>query len=64
MNQPISIYASKKSEKIIDTCIGVYELLKYCSLRQAKKMARAAEHGQLWGAYFTKSGNVRANYIG
>jgi hypothetical protein len=64
MNQPISIYASKKSEKIIVTCTGVYMLLRYCSFRQAKKMARAAQHGQLWGAYFTKSGNVRANYIG
>lgn len=64
MNTPVHIYASKKSEKIVTTCIGVYELLKYCSMRQAKKIARAANHGQLWGAYFTKTGNVRANYKG
>lgn len=62
MNNSIAIHESKNSEKVITFCTGVYELMKYCSERQAKKIQEAANKGQLWGAYFTKNGNVRATY--
>lgn len=62
MNQTIAIHENKRSEKVIVNCTGVYELMRYCSERQAKKLAKAANAGRLFGAYFTKSGNVRATY--
>lgn len=62
MNIPVHIQASKKSEKIIATCTGVYQLLQYCSLRQAKRIANAANNNNLNLVYRTKSG-VRASYF-
>lgn len=59
----IAIHESKNSEKVIVFCTGIYELLKYCSEKQAKKITIAANNNQLYGAYFTKKGEIRATYI-
>ena len=58
----VAIHESKHSEKVITFCTGIYELMKYCSKRQAIRIMDAAENGSLWGAYFTKTGQVRASY--
>jgi len=63
MNNSIAIHESKNSEKVITFCTGVYQLLQYCSEKQAKKIQDAANNGKLYGAYFTKTGKIRATYI-
>lgn len=63
MNNTIAIHESKNSDKVVKFCTGVNELLEYCSKRQAIKIQNAANNGNLWGCYFTKTGNVRATYI-
>ena len=63
MNQTIAIYESKKSDKVIQFCTGVYQLLEFCSERQAKKIQYAANNGKLLGVWFTPKSNVRASYL-
>ena len=63
MNTTIAIHESKNSKRVTTFCTGVYELMKYCSKKQAEKIQDAANNNKLYGAYFTKTGNVRATYI-
>lgn len=60
MSNTIPIYESKNSEKVVVFCIGVYQLLQYCSMPQARKIVKAHENGDLITTYFTPSGKVRS----
>jgi hypothetical protein len=68
-NNTLAIHASKNSETIIkfigaEQTKGLYgELIQLCSDRYAKRIIKALESGQLWGAYLTKSGRIKATFI-
>lgn len=62
METSIAIHESRKSDKVIKFVHSVSELLQFCSEKQAINLFDAAESGRLYGAYFTKSGKVKAQY--
>ena len=59
----IPICESKKSDKVIIFCTGVYQLMKYTTQKNAKKICEAAENGNLYGVYFIKNGKIKATYL-
>jgi len=59
MNFPI--HESKTSDKVI-RIVAESDLTDYCSKAYAKKMIEAKRNGQFWGAYFTKSGRIKATF--
>lgn len=61
--QTIAIHESAKSEKVVAFCTGYYELIKYASEKQAKRILHAAENGMLWGCFLDKNGKLRTKYI-
>ncbi len=65
----IAIHESKKSDRVIEIISGNAphqiegQLTKYYSEKYASKIFDAYQNNTLHGVYFTKSGNVRANFI-
>ncbi len=62
-NITIAIHKSKNSEKVVKFVSGIQQLEKYISHKNAIKILKALENGDLYGLHFTKTGKVRAVYI-
>jgi hypothetical protein len=69
MENTLAIHASKNSETVVkfigaERPKGLYgELIQLCSDKYAKRIIAAIENGQLYGAYLTKSGRIKATFI-
>ena len=65
----LAIHESKNSEKVVkflnaEQPDGIFDqLLEYTNKKYAKKIISALKNNSLHGAYWTKSGSLRANFI-
>jgi hypothetical protein len=68
MENTLAIHQSKNSETVVrfitaEQTKGLYgELIQLCSHKYAKRIIAAMENGQLWGAYLTKTGRIKAAF--
>jgi flavoprotein len=57
----ITIHDSKNSDGV-KMFLDADKLSDYCSIKYAKKIIKANEDGNLYGAYFTRTGRIRATF--